>query len=378
MAKITVDGTEYEVTEGRTILQALDDLGVLMSEVEIPHYCWHPKLSIDGSCRLCQVEIEGFPKLQIACNTPVSEGMVVHTQSAMAKAGRQGVLELLLINHPLDCPICDQAGECELQDFVFQEGRPGTRYAEYPKRFNPVEDFGPDVLYVPNRCILCTRCVRFMEDVAKEPVLNVSERGDRAFIGGADLNELAALTPDTARLFITRLHQACQAIRDCPVPVIGRIGGFCLGAGLELAASCDFLMAAEGAQLGMPEVQMGIPSVIEAALLPGLIGWGRTREMLLTGEPMPAERLYAAGVVNALSEPGGAADAAVAMGERIAANGPVAVRACLRAVNEFVGANDGATWAANDEAAWSIRGSADVLEGVQAFLEKREPRWTGR
>ena len=94
------------------------------------------------------------------------------------------MLELLLINHPLDCPICDQAGECELQDFTFQEGRPATRYSPtYPKRFNPVEDFGPDVLYVPNRCILCTRCVRFMEDVASEPVLNVSERGDRAFVG---------------------------------------------------------------------------------------------------------------------------------------------------------------------------------------------------
>src|SRR5438876_93542 len=110
--------------------------------------------------------------------------MVVRTQSPQAKSGRMGVLELLLINHPLDCPICDQAGECELQDFTFQEGRPATRYSpDYAKRFNPVEDFGPDVLYVPNRCILCTRCVRFMEDVAQEPVLNVSERGDRAYIG---------------------------------------------------------------------------------------------------------------------------------------------------------------------------------------------------
>ncbi len=100
------------------------------------------------------------------------------------------MLELLLINHPLDCPICDQAGECELQDYVFQEGRAGTRYQEYAKRYNPVEDFGPDVLYVPNRCILCTRCVRFMEDVAKTPVLNVSERGDRAFIGIAEQERL--------------------------------------------------------------------------------------------------------------------------------------------------------------------------------------------
>src|SRR5258708_26093630 len=133
---------------------------------------------------MCLVEIEKAPKLQIACATQVAEGMVVRTQSAQAKKGRTSVLELLLINHPLDCPICDQAGECELQDFTFQEGRPATRYSpDYAKRFNPVEDFGPDVLYVPNRCILCTRCVRFMEDVAQEPVLNVSERGDRAYIG---------------------------------------------------------------------------------------------------------------------------------------------------------------------------------------------------
>jgi NADH-quinone oxidoreductase subunit G len=108
---------------------------------------------------------------------------VVHVNSEPAKRARQGVLEFLLINHPLDCPICDQAGECELQDYTFQEGRPATRYAEYAKRYNPVEDFGPDILYVPNRCILCTRCVRFMEAVADTPVLNVSERGDRAFIG---------------------------------------------------------------------------------------------------------------------------------------------------------------------------------------------------
>jgi enoyl-CoA hydratase/carnithine racemase len=107
--------------------------------------------------------------------------------------------------------------------------------------------------------------------------------GERAFIGGADLNELGAQCADSARLFITRLHQACAAIRACPVPVIGRVNGFCLGAGLEVAASCDMRVAADTARFGMPEVHMGLPSVIEAALLPGLIGWGRTREMLLTG-----------------------------------------------------------------------------------------------
>ena len=121
--------------------------------------------------------------------------------------------------------------------------------------------------------------------------------GDKAFIGGADLRELGAADPDAARLFITRLHQACAAIRDCPVPVIGRVNGFCLGAGLEVAASCDMRIAADGARFGMPEVHMGIPSVIEAALLPGLIGWGRTREMLLTGVLYSAQEAAGIGFV---------------------------------------------------------------------------------
>jgi len=179
LINLTIDGAPVSVPKGTLVIEAAKQAGVL-----VPHYCYHPGLPVAGVCRMCLVEIEKAPKLQIACATQVAEGMVVRTQSPQAKQGRMGVLELLLINHPLDCPICDQAGECELQDFTFQEGRPATRYSpDYAKRFNPVEDFGPDVLYVPNRCILCTRCVRFMEDVAKEPVLNVSERGDRAFIG---------------------------------------------------------------------------------------------------------------------------------------------------------------------------------------------------
>src|SRR6202165_798489 len=178
LVNLTVDGGPISVPKGTLVIEAAKQAGVL-----VPHYCYHPGLPVAGVCRMCLVEVEKAPKLQIACATTVAEGMVVNTQTTQAKDARQSVLELLLINHPLDCPICDQAGECELQDFVFQEGRSGTRYAEYAKRVNPVEDFGPDVLYVPNRCILCTRCVRFMEDVAQEPVLNVSERGDRAFIG---------------------------------------------------------------------------------------------------------------------------------------------------------------------------------------------------
>jgi enoyl-CoA hydratase len=125
--------------------------------------------------------------------------------------------------------------------------------------------------------------------------------GEKAFIGGADLNELGGLCQDSARLFITRLHRACKAIRHCPVPVIARINGYCLGAGLEIAASCDMRAAAEGAQFGMPEVQVGLPSVIEAALLPGLIGWGRTREMLLTGKLYSAADAAQMGFVQRLT-----------------------------------------------------------------------------
>lgn len=129
---------------------------------------------------------------------------------------------------------------------------------------------------------LAATFTRLGEDRALRAVV-LTGAGARAFIGGADLNELGAADPDKVRLFITRLHQACAAVRFCPVPVIGRINGFCLGGGLEIAACCDMRAAAEAARFGMPEVHMGIPSVIEAALLPGLIGWGRTREMLLTG-----------------------------------------------------------------------------------------------
>ncbi|HYL30807.1 MAG TPA: 2Fe-2S iron-sulfur cluster-binding protein [Gemmatimonadales bacterium] len=181
LVSVTIEGTRVAVPKGTTIIEAAKQAGVL-----VPHYCYHPSLPSPAVCRMCLVEVEKQPKLAPACVTAVADGQVVHVNSPAAKEARKGVLEFLLINHPLDCPICDQAGECELQDYTFQEGRPSTRYAEYAKRYNPVEDFGPDVLYVPNRCILCTRCVRFMESVAQAPVLNVSERGDRAYIGIAE------------------------------------------------------------------------------------------------------------------------------------------------------------------------------------------------
>ena len=134
MPRITVDDVEIEVPAGRTLLQALDDVGLLMNGVEIPHYCWHPKLSIDGSCRLCQVEIQGMPKLQIACNTPVTDGMIVRTQVDSVRRAREGVMELLLVNHPLDCPICDQAGECKLQDYAYEYGMTRVAHARAAPR----------------------------------------------------------------------------------------------------------------------------------------------------------------------------------------------------------------------------------------------------
>jgi NADH-quinone oxidoreductase subunit G len=181
---LTIEGRQVTVPAGTTILEAAKAAGVL-----IPHYCYHPGLPVAGVCRMCLVEVEKMPKLAPSCATAVAEGQVVYVHSEKALEARKGVLEFLLLNHPLDCPICDQAGECELQDYTYREGRAEGRSQE-PKRFNPAEDFGGDVLYVTNRCILCTRCVRFMDDVAKEPVLNVSERGDRAVIGkfeGQDL-----------------------------------------------------------------------------------------------------------------------------------------------------------------------------------------------
>jgi NADH-quinone oxidoreductase subunit G len=181
---LTIEGRPVTVPDGMSILEAAKMAGVL-----VPHYCYHPGLPVAGVCRMCLVEVEKMPKLAPACATSVMEGQVVHVHSPKALEARKGVLEFLLINHPLDCPICDQAGECELQDYTFAEGRDDSRYRE-AKRFNPVEDFGGDVLYVQNRCILCTRCVRFMSDVAQEPALNVSERGDRAFIGKAEGHDL--------------------------------------------------------------------------------------------------------------------------------------------------------------------------------------------
>lgn len=159
--------------------------------------------------------------------------------------------------------------------------------------------------------------------------------GDRSFIGGADLDELGGLCADSARLYITRLHKACRAIRDCPVPVIARVNGFCLGAGLEVAASADMRVASRNAVFGMPEVHMGLPSVIEAALLPGLIGWGRTREILLTGETFGADAALSMGLVQKVVPPSELDMAVSHWIELIARAAPAAVRSQKALMNRW-------------------------------------------
>ncbi len=147
---------------------------------------------------------------------------------------------------------------------------------------------------------LMTEFARAMGEISQDPLLRavvLTGAGDRAFVGGADIDEMAALDVDGARAFITRVHGCCAAVRDCPVPVIARIAGHALGAGLELAASCDLRVATEDARFGMPEVRLGIPSVVEAALLPALVGWGRARQILLLGETFSAGQAAAWGLV---------------------------------------------------------------------------------
>ena len=173
---LTIDGQEVIVPKGTTILQAAQGMGT-----DVPHYCYHPGLSAPAMCRLCLVEVEGAPKLLPSCTTQVAVDQIVHTDSEQAHRMRTGVLEFYLVNHPLDCPICDQSGECDLQDYVFEEGREHGRARE-PKRVFGRDDFGGDILFYGDRCVMCTRCVRFMNEVEKNPLLSVVERGSRSVI----------------------------------------------------------------------------------------------------------------------------------------------------------------------------------------------------
>ena len=177
---VTIDGIDVVVPKGTLLVEAAKQI-----ERDIPVYCYHPKLGPAGLCRVCLVEIEGMPKLQIACNTPVADKMVVHTQSDKSNEGRRAILELLLINHPLDCPICDKGGECDLQDYSMAYGQGASRLADAKSSKPKAVDLGPTIVLDEERCILCLRCVRFDEIVTGEQSLRTEDRGAHAIIATA-------------------------------------------------------------------------------------------------------------------------------------------------------------------------------------------------
>jgi NADH-quinone oxidoreductase subunit G len=174
---LTIDGRSVTVEKGKTVLQAAIEAGI-----SVPYYCYHPGLGIDGSCRVCVVKVEKIPKLQTSCSTLCTDGMVVDTRDAEVVQARSGIFEFLLINHPLDCPVCDKGGECPLQDFSYTFG-PAESRMDFPRRVFDGEgvkadvDFGPTLMLNRNRCILCTRCVRFMKEVDGDAQIGIVDRG---------------------------------------------------------------------------------------------------------------------------------------------------------------------------------------------------------
>jgi NADH-quinone oxidoreductase subunit G len=187
MAKLTIDGKEIEVADGTRLFDACTQA----RGEALPHFCYHPDLSIAGVCRLCQVEVEGMPKLTIACNTIVRDGMVVHTKNERVRKASRQVLEMHLINHPVDCPICDQAGECGLQNQYMEYGLYDSEVEEADKvNKKKAQVIGPQVILDKERCVLCSRCVRFCNEVTGTGELGIYNRGDRAEIGTAPGVEL--------------------------------------------------------------------------------------------------------------------------------------------------------------------------------------------
>lgn len=178
MLKCTINGKQVEVEPGSTVIQAFMKAGE-----EIAHYCWHPGLSVAGVCRMCMCDIEGNPRMQIACNTPVTEGMVVSNNSDKVKDAVKWTLEFHLINHPLDCPICDQAGECGLQEYYMKHGQYQPAMGQPKVKKRKVVDLGERVVLDTERCILCSRCVRFTDEVSKTNELGIFNRGDHAEVG---------------------------------------------------------------------------------------------------------------------------------------------------------------------------------------------------
>lgn len=177
MPTFLLDGKEVEFKPGETIIEAAKNAGV-----EIPHFCWHPSLSVSGNCRICLVEVEKAPKGQIACATPAAEGMVAYANSPKAVHMRNAVMEFLLINHPLDCPICDEAGECKLQDYAYKYSIGKSRFDEAKGHKDKRVELGPNVMFDQERCISCSRCIRYCEEVVGDPQLTFVSRGEHVTI----------------------------------------------------------------------------------------------------------------------------------------------------------------------------------------------------
>ena len=179
---LVVDGREVTAPEGTMLVDAAKQ-----GDVEIPVFCYEPKLGDPvGACRMCLVEIEGMPKLQTACSTPVRDGMVVYTQTDRVQEAQNAVVEFLLVNHPLDCPVCDKGGECPLQDIAMGWGPGKSRFTDPKRHFQKPLELSPLVAIDRERCILCYRCVRFSQEVAEDEQLQLLERGDKTFVGTFD------------------------------------------------------------------------------------------------------------------------------------------------------------------------------------------------
>ncbi len=177
MISIRINNKEYQVRASLSVLQACDEVGI-----DIPRFCYHEKLSVAGNCRMCLVEVQKAPKPVVSCAMPVSKGMVIFTESPLVKKAREGVLEFLLRNHPLDCPICDQGGECDLQDETLQYGNDRGRSFDF-KRSVEDKECGPIIKTIMTRCIQCTRCVRFITEISGQETLGAFGRGQEMEIG---------------------------------------------------------------------------------------------------------------------------------------------------------------------------------------------------
>jgi len=225
MAKIFIDDREVEVGEGLTILRAAEGAGI-----PIPHFCYHPAFAPEGSCRMCLVEIEGLPKLELACSTVVREGMKVHTTSEKVVEARKAVLEFLLAEHPLDCPICDKAGECKLQDYFEAYGFFESQFKESKEKREKKVPISRKLVLDRERCILCTRCVRFLNEITRTQDAGVLDRGihseiaiyESEFIDNNYAGNLAELCPvgaitDTDFRFKTRAWFLVKKESICPL-----------------------------------------------------------------------------------------------------------------------------------------------------------------